>query len=142
MRLNTRRTVLIGFAFLSICAFWQLYDGIVPLILRDTFHIGDAAAGWVMALDNILALALLPLFGRLSDGCNTRWGRRVPFIALGTLGAVILMLGMPLADATGSFVAFMVFLGLTLVAMGSYRSPAVALMPDVTPKPLRSRPTP
>lgn len=139
MRLNTRRTVLIGFAFLSICAFWQLYDGIVPLILRDTFHIGDAAAGWVMALDNILALALLPLFGRLSDGCNTRWGRRVPFIALGTLGAVILMLGMPLADATGSFVAFMVFLGLTLVAMGSYRSPAVALMPDVTPKPLRSK---
>lgn len=139
MKLNYRRTVLIGLAFLSISAFWQMYDTIIPLILRDTFHIGDAASGWIMAADNILALFLLPLFGRLSDRTHTRLGRRMPYIAGGTLLAVALMAGLTRADAPGRFAAFIVLLGLLLVAMGTYRSPAVALMPDVTPKPLRSK---
>ena len=139
MKLNNRRTVLIGFAFLSICAFWQLYDTVIPLILRDTFHIGDARAGQIMALDNVLALFLLPWFGRLSDRCNSRMGRRMPFIVFGTIAAVELMLVLTAMDAPGRFPAFFTVLLLLLVAMGSYRSPAVALMPDVTPKPLRSK---
>ena len=139
MKLNNRRTVLIGFAFLSICAFWQLYDTVIPLILRDTFRIGDARAGQIMALDNVLALFLLPWFGRLSDRCNSRMGRRMPFIVFGTIAAVALMLVLTAMDAPGRFPAFFTVLLMLLVAMGSYRSPAVALMPDVTPKPLRSK---
>ena len=139
MKLNNRRTVLIGFAFLSICAFWQLYDTVIPLILQDTFHIGDARAGQIMALDNVLALFLLPWFGRLSDRCNSRMGRRMPFIVFGTIAAVALMLALTAMDAPGRFPAFFTVLLMLLVAMGSYRSPAVALMPDVTPKPLRSK---
>ena len=139
MKLNNRRTILIGFAFLSICAFWQLYDTIIPLILRDTFHMGDARAGQIMALDNVLALFMLPLFGRLSDKYNTRFGKRMPFIVGGTLAAVILMLILPKMDVPGRLAAFMTVLVLLLIAMNTYRSPAVALMPDVTPKPLRSK---
>ena len=78
MKLNTRRTLLIGLAFFSICAFWQMYDHIIPLILKNTFGMGDSLSGWIMAADNILALFLLPLFGRLSDRTNTRLGRRMP----------------------------------------------------------------
>lgn len=135
MKLNNRRTVLIGFAFLSICAFWQMYDTVVPLILRDTFGVGDAMAGRIMALDNVFALFMLPLFGKLSD----RAGRRMPFIVGGTAAAVVLTLLLAATDAPGRFAAFMVVLVLLLAAMGTYRSPAVALMPDVTPKPLRSK---
>ena len=139
MKLNIKRTLLIGLAFLSISAFWQMYDTIIPLILRDTFHIGDTNAGWIMAADNILALFLLPLFGRLSDRTNTRIGRRMPYIIAGTLGAVALIGLLAGSDAPGRFPMFLTVLGLLLVTMGVYRSPAVALMPDVTPKPLRSK---
>ena len=139
MKLNYRRTLLIGLAFLSISAFWQMYDTLIPLILRDTFHIGDAASGWIMAADNILALFMLPLFGRLSDRTDTRLGRRMPYIAGGTCLAVVLMVALTRADVPGRFPVFIALLGLLLIAMGTYRSPAVALMPDVTPKPLRSK---
>lgn len=139
MKLNTKRTVLVGLAFLSITAFWQLYDNVVPLILKNTFDIPDDIAGVIMALDNILALFLLPLFGKLSDGCHTRLGKRMPFILGGTVVAVVLMNLLPLADRVRSLPLFVAALGLLLVAMGTYRSPAVALMPDVTPKPLRSK---
>ena len=139
MKLNTKRTVLVGLAFMSICAFWQVYDGIIPLILKDTFGIGDTLSGVVMALDNVLALFLLPVFGALSDRTNTRIGKRMPYILLGTAAAVACMLLIPAADRLYNLPLFMVGLGLVLLAMGSYRSPAVALMPDVTPKPLRSK---
>ena len=128
-----------GLAFLSICAFWQLYDNVVPLILKNTFDIPDDIAGVIMALDNVLALFLLPLFGKLSDRTHTRLGRRMPYILGGTLVAVVLMNLLPVADAARSLWLFVVALGLLLLAMGVYRSPAVALMPDVTPKPLRSK---
>ena len=139
MKLNTRRTMLIGLAFFSICAFWQMYDTIIPLILRDTFHIGDSLSGAIMAADNVLALFLLPLFGKLSDLTNTRFGKRMPYIVGGTACAVMLTLALCGADAPGRFPLFIIVLGLLLIAMGVYRSPAVALMPDVTPKPLRSK---
>ena len=67
MKLDTKRTVLVGFAFLSICAFWQMYDNLVPKILTETFGIGESISGIVMASDNVLALFLLPILGGLSD---------------------------------------------------------------------------
>ena len=139
MMLNYKRTILVGMAFLSICAFWQLYDNVVQLVLKDTFHLADDVIGIVMAMDNVLAVFLLPLFGKLSDGCDTKLGKRTPFIIGGTVAAVVLMNLLPLADKTANLAFFVVALGLLLVAMGTYRSPAVALMPDVTPKPLRSK---
>lgn len=139
MRLNYKRTVLVGLAFLSISAFWQLYDAVIPLILKNTFHLGDGVAGVVMAMDNILALFMLPLFGALSDKCGARIGRRMPFILGGTALAAALMLLLPRFDQAGMLTPFFLCLGLLLIAMGTYRSPAVALMPDVTPKPLLSK---
>ena len=146
MKLNTKRTMLVGLAFLSICIFWQMYDSVMTLILTDTFHLNETIAGAVMAADNVLALFLLPLFGALSDRTNTRIGRRMPYIIGGTAAAVVLMNLLPVLDnayaASPSpliFGLFIAALALLLVAMGVYRSPAVALMPDVTPKPLRSR---
>ena len=146
MKLNNRRTILVGLAFLSICTFWQMYDSVMTLILTDTFKLNETFAGAIMAADNVLALFLLPFFGALSDKTSTRIGRRMPFIVGGTALAAILMNLIPLLDdryaanpGTGTLVLFIIVLGLLLVSMGIYRSPAVALMPDVTPKPLRSR---
>ena len=146
MKLNNKRTILVGLAFLSICAFWQMYDNIVPLILTRTFHMNETVSGLIMAADNILALFLLPFFGSLSDRTNTKIGKRMPFILFGTGCAIILMNLLPLiensyyaAPSTAKTVSFVIVLGLLLIAMGTYRSPAVALMPDVTPKPLRSK---
>ena len=139
MKLNLKRTFFVGLAFLSICAFWQLYDYVIPLILKERFHMNEALAGGVMALDNVLALFLLPLFGVLSDRTKTPIGRRMPFILGGTAGAVVAMALIPLTASFGSFGLFFAALGLALLSMSSYRSPAVALMPDVTEKPLRSK---
>ena len=145
-KLDIRQTVLIGMAFLSICAFWQMYNNVIPLILTNTFHMNETWSGIIMAADNVLALFLLPLFGGISDRCRSRMGRRKPFVLFGTIAAVILMLLLPLLDDSyfqggeaWKLTAFVGILGLLLVAMGTYRSPAVALMPDVTPKPLRSK---
>ncbi len=146
MKLNTTRTLLVGFAFLSICSFWQMYDNLVPLMLTNTFHVDETLSGAIMAADNVLALFLLPLFGGLSDKCRSKLGRRRPFILVGTLMAVVLMVGLPMindsyfaAPAPWKLWAFIGLLGLLLISMATYRSPAVALMPDVTPKPLRSK---
>lgn len=139
MKLNTRRTILVGLAFLSISAFWQLYDSLIPLILKNTFQVSDTISGGIMAIDNVLAVFMLPLFGSLSDRVHTGIGRRMPFILCGTAAAVIAMLFLPFADNIGSLALFVTALLVTLIAMGSYRSPAVSLMPDVTPKPLRSK---
>ena len=139
MKLNTKRTFFIGLAFLSISAFWQLYDNIIPLILQNTFSIGETLTGGIMALDNALALFLLPFFGALSDRTNTKLGKRTPFIVAGTLIAVVFMLLIPYADLTNNFPLFFIALGIVLLSMSLYRSPAVALMPDLTPKPLRSK---
>ena len=146
MKLNNKRTILVGLAFLSICAFWQMYDSIVPLILTNTFHLNETVSGAIMAADNVLALFLLPLFGGISDRTDTKLGKRMPFILFGTGCAVILLNILPLLDnsyaaspAPFKLVSFVIVLGLLLLGMGTYRSPAVALMPDVTPKPLRSK---
>lgn len=221
MKLNYKRTVLVGFAFFLILAFWQAYDSMIPKILTDKFGLSHFWSGIIMALDNILAVFMLPFFGALSDRHKGKRGRRTPFILAGTLAAAILFVGLSFADgmqlsaisdiapvvssaetadtserdnalrtlyradvswdgttlseiygSEESFVSAMneenpdlthltaarqayawqktlsnpvvlvVFIALllsVLIAMSVFRSPAVALMPDVTPKPLRSK---
>lgn len=232
MKLNYKRTILVGFAFFLICLFWQVYDNIIPKILTDKFGLSQFWSGVIMALDNILAVFLLPLFGTISDKHNGKRGKRTPFILIGTLVAVIAFVSLSFADnmqltqiadvsaavsiedaenadaellksrenallklyesdvkinapesnekqtlkelfeTSDEFISamddpiafteyavparqayawqmtcespvtlsfFMIILLIVLVSMATFRSPAVALMPDVTPKPLRSK---
>lgn len=139
MKLNYKRTILIGLAFMSISAFWQMYDNIIPLILQNTFHLRETITGTIMAADNVLALFLLPIFGTISDSVDTRFGKRMPFIVTGTALAVLFMMLLPVADGAENFILFVAALFMLLISMGIYRSPAVALMPDLTPNKLRSK---
>jgi len=178
MKLNYKRTILVGFAFLLISAFWQAYDAIVPLILTNHFGLPQTASGAIMSIDNVLAVFLLPLFGAISDKVSTKRGKRTPFIFFGTVAAVISFICLTLvdnyqlsrviaegiADMSGegmteaafeelvlertleltlanpwALIGFIATLLVVLVSMATFRSPAVALMPDVTVKPLRSK---
>ena len=139
MKLSYKRTCLIGLAFLSISAFWQMYDNIIPLILQNTFGLGETITGTIMAADNVLALFLLPVFGALSDKIDTKAGKRMPFIVVGTALAIIFLMLLPIADKSLNLPLFVGALFALLVSMGIYRSPAVALMPDLTPNKLRSK---
>ncbi len=98
MKLNYKRTLLVGFAFFLICAFWQAYDTIIPLMLTNKFGLSQTWSGLIMSLDNILALFMLPLFGALSDKTNTRWGKRTPFILIGTIVAIVCFVGLTFVD--------------------------------------------
>ena len=98
MKLNYKRTVFVGFAFFLICTFWQAYDTIIPKILTDKFGMSQANSGIIMALDNILALFMLPLFGAISDRCKSRMGRRTPFILIGTIIAAAAFMLLSFAD--------------------------------------------
>ena len=226
MKLNYKRTVLVGLAFFLICAFWQAYDNTIPLILTNKFGMSQALSGVIMALDNVLALFMLPLFGAISDRSKSPRGRRTPFILWGTIVAVAAFVSLSLVDAAqlknlgdvakiddpaalaeiyeleqdatlqtpdgqtfvlgdvfteeeftqitsqiqgdekvvtnpdytnyvtparqavahqiardnpSTLILFIALLLITLIAMATFRSPAVALMPDVTIKPLRSK---
>lgn len=98
MKLNYKRTIFVGFAFFLICAFWQAYDAIVPLMLTNKFGLSQGASGIIMSLDNILALFMLPLFGALSDKTDTRYGKRTPFIVVGAICAVLCFVGLSIVD--------------------------------------------
>ena len=248
MKLNYWRTLKVGLAFAIIQVFWTAYDYVVPLLLENTFGLSNSLRGLIMGADNLLSLFLLPIFGKISDKTNTKWGRRTPFIVLGTIASVIIMIFVPITsnaqlksslnlrdqitathvegytytdhegkvydakalytmlyeegasnsdycdrqyfkdfggdtleayldialnplDENGEYteeyntfvktginsyatdqifekitkgnltplILYMIVLLLVLIAMATFRSPAVALMPDVTPKPLRSQ---
>ncbi|MDO4542989.1 MAG: MFS transporter [Clostridia bacterium] len=227
MKLNYKRTIFVGFAFFLICTFWQAYDNIIPKILVDKFGMNQTWSGLIMAMDNIFALFMLPLFGAISDKCHFKRGRRTPFIFVGTILAVVAFVSLSFVDAAqlkrisevsaiddpvaltvlyetegdktlqttegedfvlrekftleeftsissqienengelatnpdytnyvtparqayawemtqespGTLILFMCVLLLALLSMSTFRSPAVALMPDVTIKPLRSK---
>ena len=98
MKLNSKRTILVGFAFFLICAFWQIYDVTIAMTLTSKFGLSQTASGVVMALDNILALFMLPLFGGISDRCKSKSGRRTPFIRTGTILAVVFLMLLSFAD--------------------------------------------
>lgn len=136
MKLDYKKTILVGFAFFLICAFWQAYDNVIPLILVNKFDMNQTWSGLIMALDNILAIFMLPIFGALSDKSKSKFGKRTPYIFIGTILAVISFIFIPLID---ELIVFIPVLLITLIAMAVFRSPAVALMPDVTVKPLRSK---
>ena len=226
MKLSYKRTILVGFAFFLICAFWQAYDNTIPLILTNKFGMSQGWSGVIMALDNILALFMLPLFGAISDKCTSKLGRRTPFILFGTIVAAVVLIALSFVDKAqlnniravsaiddeaalaeiykeesstdlmmhdgthfvlkdhfteeqfkairsqitedgktktnpdytnyvvparqayawkmtaehpATLVFFIILLLVILIAMATFRSPAVALMPDVTMKPLRSK---
>ena len=174
MKLNYKRVIFVGMAFFLISAFWQAYDAIIPLILTNHFGLPQTASGTVMSIDNVLAVFLLPLFGALSDKVNTRFGKRTPFIFIGSVVAMVSFValtfidnyqlakvvaaGIPEVAQAGAddelirkltveltvanpapFLGFIASLLVVLLAMSTFRSPAVALMPDVTVKPLRSK---
>lgn len=139
MKLNYKQTVLIGFAFMSILAFWQFYDQVIPHILENRFGLNTFVTNAIMSIDNILALFMLPLFGTLSDKTSTKLGKRTPYILFGTIAAVILLVLLSFFEKKLYFIGFIITLITLLVVMSTYRSPAVAYMPDVTEKPLRSK---
>ena len=139
MKFSYKRTMFIGFAFMSICAFWQLYDSAIPKMLESTFGIKEGPVGIIMALDNLLALFMLPLFGALSDKTHTRFGRRMPYIMLGSFAALAFMDLINIENNMSNLQLFVIMLLGVLLSMATYRSPAVALMPDLTPKPFRSK---
>lgn len=139
MKLNYKRTVLIGLAFMSILAFWQFYDQVIPYILEKVFGLKTFTANAIMSVDNVLAIFMLPLFGAISDRTHTKLGKRTPYILFGTVAASALMVVLGLFEESRNFAAFIIALMVLLVVMAIYRTPAVAYMPDVTEKPLRSK---
>ncbi len=160
LKLNLPRTFLIGFAFFGICLLWQVYDSWCPTFLTDIFAktwygmnsaelkvSGDSEkilnvqwlVGIIMACDNLAALILLPIFGSLSDRTKTPIGKRMPYILTGTMVAAIAFPFVPLFFHQGKVVGMVVTMAIVLIFMMMYRNPAVALMPDITPKPLRAR---
>ena len=147
LKLNTKRTMFIGLAFFTILMLWQVYNYYSPLFLQDILisKFGGESTdyayiiGAIMAADNLFGLFMLPIFGNLSDKTNTKYGKRMPFIFIGTIFAAIVFPLIPVFYLSNSLVGIFVTMGLTLLIMNMYRNPAVALMPDITPKPLRSK---
>ena len=146
LKLNYRSTLYIGFGFFSILMLWQIYNSYAPIflgrLLSETGTVDSQDAplvGFIMALDNLFALFMLPLFGILSDKTKTKYGRRMPYIILGMFAAAILFPLIAVAYILNSLAGVIIMMLMILIIMNIYRNPAVSLMPDVTPKPLRSR---
>ncbi len=159
LKLNYKRTFLIGFAFFGILLLWQVYDSWCPTFLTDIFannmygltsaelKLSDPGkilnvqwiVGIIMACDNLAALVLLPVFGRISDKTKSPIGKRMPFIVVGTIVSAIAFPFVPLFFHQNNIVGMVIMMVIVLIFMMMYRNPAVALMPDITPKPLRAR---
>lgn len=159
LKLNTRRTALIGFAFFGILLLWQVYDSWCPTFLTDIFarsiyemssaelKASDPAkilnvqwiVGIIMACDNLAALILLPIFGNISDKTKTPIGKRMPYILVGTFVSAVAFPFIPLFFHYNNVVGMVAMMAIVLLFMMMYRNPAVALMPDITPKPLRAK---
>lgn len=146
LKLNVRNTMFIGFGFFSILMLWQIYNTYAPLflgrLLSEAGEIDSADAplvGFIMALDNLFALFMLPLFGMLSDKTKTRIGRRMPYVIFGMFTAALAFPFIAVAFILNSLAGVIIMMLVVLIIMNVYRSPTISLMPDVTPKPLRSR---
>ena len=145
LKLNYKRTFFIGCAFFSILMLWQVYNTYCPLMLQsllaDKFNVENELTyviGIIMAADNLFALFMLPIFGKLSDKTNTKYGKRMPYIIVGMVLSALLFPLIVVCFMKGSLAGVIIMMGIILIIMNAYRNPAVALMPDVTPKPLRS----
>ena len=136
MKFNYGRIFLLGFGFFGVSVIWSVYNAFVPLFLANKFHLEPAVIGFFMTLDNIAALFIQPAVGAWSDRLRTPIGRRMPFILIGApIGALAFGL-IPLAAVLPLFVACTSTL---LLSMALWRTPVVALMPDITPSPFRSQ---
>ena len=138
LQLNKKRTFFIGCAFFTIMLLWQVYNYMCPLFLEE-MGVNDTYKGLIMAGDNIFALVMLPVFGSLSDKTKTKLGKRMPYIIVGTILAALTF---PFVAACGikqNLIGLIITMGLILFFMNIYRAPAVALMPDLTPKKHRSK---
>ena len=147
-KLNLKRTFLIGFAFFGILLLWQVYDSWCPPLLTELFKNSFGVTnerevqylvGIMMAIDNLAALILLPIFGRLSDKTHTKIGKRMPYILVGTFVCAVAFPFMPIFFHYNNVAGFIAMMVIVVIFMMMYRNPAVALMPDLTPKPLRSK---
>jgi MFS family permease len=149
-KLNYLKTFIIGLGFFTTGVSWALYNSYMPIFLRDYIE-SSIVIGFIMALDNIVAIFFYPLIGSLSDRIRTRFGRRMPFVLLGIPIAAVFfalipfdktiasLLGYSLqGDLTAAFIIRMVFVMSFIIGMTIYRSPVIALMPDVTPDKHRS----
>lgn len=148
LKLNYKRTFIIGFTFFGILMLWQVYNTYCPTILSEllTKQIGKDdvtqvqwIVGIIMAMDNVLALFMLPLFGFLSDKTHSKIGKRMPYIIVGTILSSVALMLIPFAFAMNSLAGVIIVMALVLIFMNAYRNPAVSLMPDITPKPLRAK---
>jgi len=136
MRLNYGKTFLLGFGFFGVSVIWGVYNAFVPVFLAGKFHLSPAVVGFFMTLDNIAALLIQPPVGAWSDKLRTPIGRRMPFVLIGApIGAVAFGI-IPVASVLPLFVAGTSTL---LLSMALWRTPVVALMPDITPSPFRSQ---
>ncbi len=136
MKLNYGKTFLLGFGFFGVSVIWGVYNAFVPLFLANKFGLSPALIGFFMTLDNIAALLIQPPVGAWSDRLRTPIGRRMPFILIGAPVAALAFGLIPLASALPLFVACTSTL---LLSMAFWRTPVIALMPDITPSPLRSQ---
>jgi maltose/moltooligosaccharide transporter len=136
MKLNYPRTFLLGFGFFGVSVLWAVYNAFVPIFLSERFHLEPGIIGVIMTLDNIAALFIQPPIGAFSDQLRTPIGRRMPFILVGAPIAAIAFALVPVAQA---LVLFMVSIITMLLAMAVFRTPVIALMPDITPSALRSQ---
>jgi len=147
LKLNTKRTMFIGLSFFTILMLWQVYNHYASLFLEDLLvskYGGESTdyayiIGAIMAADNLFGLFMLPIFGNLSDKTTSKYGKRMPYIFMGTILSAIVFPLIPIFYVNNSLVGVFITMGLTLFIMNMYRNPAVALMPDITPKPLRSK---
>lgn len=148
LKLNMKRTFIIGFAFFGILLLWQVYDSWCPTFLTELFKSAipnstteevQYLVGIIMAMDNLAALILLPIFGKLSDNTTTKIGKRMPFIIVGTLVCAVLFPFIPVFFHFNMIAGCIITMALVVSFMMMYRNPAVSLMPDLTPKPLRSK---
>ncbi|HRK90904.1 MAG TPA: MFS transporter [Anaerolineales bacterium] len=135
-RLNYGKTFLLGFGFFGVSVIWGVYNAFVPIFLADKFDLSPALIGFFMTLDNIAALLIQPPVGAWSDKLRTPLGRRIPFILIGAPISAVAFGLVPIAAALPLFVACTSTL---LLSAALWRTPVVALMPDITPSPFRSQ---
>lgn len=139
VQFNYKRIFLLGFGFFGISIIWSLYNAYIPIFLQDTFRMSRTVTGFVMTIDNLFAVLLLPFLGALSDKTRTRIGRRKPYILLGAPSAALLFALIPVARRYENLALFMGTIVFMNFFMALFRSPVIAFMPDITPSEKRSQ---
>jgi Na+/melibiose symporter-like transporter len=138
LEFSQRKTFLLGFGFLGVSMIWAMYNAYLPVFLRETFQLPFSVVGAIMTIDNIFAILLLPFLGALSDSTNTKIGKRRPYILVGAPLAMIFFILIPFANKTQTLGLMMLTVIFMNLAMALYRTPVIALMPDITPSKYRS----